>query len=141
MQPYYKKRGMRFSCLKCGNCCRITGEAYVYVTQAEVERMAKHLKLEVRTFAKKYLRRSDEKLPALRDKNNSECIFWEGKCSVYPARPRQCRSFPFWPDNVTTKSAWGSLTKEYGCQGINQGKWYSPARIEKLLKAGDNPEA
>lgn len=141
MELHYKKRGLRFSCRKCGNCCRITGAAYVYVTQAEVERMAHCLKLEISTFARKYLRKSDEELPALRDKSNSECVFWEGKCSVYPARPNQCRTFPFWRDNVTTKSAWESLAKEYGCQGIDRGKWYSPARIGKLTGNQDHPEA
>ena len=38
----------------------------------------------------------------LRERANGDCVFWDRKagCTVYPARPAQCRTWPFW-ESVT----------------------------------------
>ena len=38
----------------------------------------------------------------LRERANGECVFWDRQagCTVYPARPAQCRTWPFW-ESVT----------------------------------------
>lgn len=43
----------------------------------------------------------------------------EGKCSVYEARPTQCRTFPFWPE-LMTEIKYSSL-REF-CPGIGEGE-------------------
>ncbi len=66
------------------------------VTEAEIEAIAAHLKLEVRDFIERYT----ELLPSRRglgliSKPNHECIFLEGKdCSIQAVKPRQCAGFP-----------------------------------------------
>ena len=27
-------------------------------------------------------------------------------CTVYPVRPLQCRTWPFWPENLSSKQSW-----------------------------------
>jgi Fe-S-cluster containining protein len=40
-------------------------------------------------------------------------------CGVYPVRPLQCRTWPFWPENLRTKASWHRAAK--GCPGMNRG--------------------
>ena len=40
-------------------------------------------------------------------------------CSIHPAKPTQCRTFPFWPELVESKSEW-NRTGRY-CPGIGKG--------------------
>lgn len=60
---------------------------------------------------------------------DGHCIFFEkGKgCSVYEVRPSQCRDFPFWKCNLTSKSEWEETAKM--CPGMNQGREWSPEEI------------
>jgi Fe-S-cluster containining protein len=48
------------------------------------------------------------KLRSLRERANGDCIFYDRDkgCTVYPVRPPQCRTWPFWESNVETSEAW-----------------------------------
>ena len=97
--------GLRFECARCGACCG--GEpGYVWVTAAEIEKMARHLGLSVDAFGKQHLRRVGRRF-SLREKPNGDCCLLDGKCTVYPVRPRQCVSWPFWPENIASRPEWG----------------------------------
>ena len=49
-----------------------------------------------------------------------QCPFLEGHgCSIHPAKPTQCRTFPFWPELVESKREW-NRTGKY-CPGIGKG--------------------
>jgi len=38
---------------------------------------------------------------SLKEKHNHDCIFLESTgCRVYPARPAQCRTYPFWEQKI-----------------------------------------
>ena len=43
----------------------------------------------------------------------------EGGCSIHPAKPAQCRVFPFWPELVESRREW-LKTARY-CPGIGKG--------------------
>ncbi len=58
-------------------------------------------------------------------------------CSIYSVRPLQCRTWPFWSGNLSSKAAWESASKR--CPGMNQGELFDRARIEKLRDAEDWP--
>jgi Fe-S-cluster containining protein len=82
--------------------------------------MAEELKISVEEFTKKYTRRIGARLSLIEKKRNADydCIFLDGKrCTIYEARPKQCRTYPWWPENVSSAQSW----KEEGarCEGIN----------------------
>ena len=46
---------------------------------------------------------------SLKEFPNGDCVFFDGeqrKCTVYEARPRQCRTWPFWDSNLRSVEAW-----------------------------------
>jgi len=127
-KPWYSE-GLRFSCLKCGRCC--TGDpGFVWLEKPDIETMAKALQIGTSEFFKKYCRYVSGRISLL-ERENGDCIFFSPSgCSVYPARPRQCRIFPFWPHLLASKRAWEKEKKR--CPGIGQGKLYSRHDIEDI---------
>jgi len=89
-------------CETCGgHCC--TGESgYIWAKYDEIEKMAEFLNLSVEDFAIMYLKKVKHRYSLIEkqlDKDNFACIFFDEsikRCSIYPVRPRQCRTFPFW---------------------------------------------
>ncbi|MDD2906372.1 MAG: YkgJ family cysteine cluster protein [Sulfurimonas sp.] len=89
------------ACETCqGKCC--TGESgYIYVTMAEIEKIAALMQRDVRSFADEYLFKKGYKYSIKEQVYNDshECIFYDrvtNGCKIYEARPLQCRTFPFW---------------------------------------------
>ncbi|MEX0818019.1 MAG: YkgJ family cysteine cluster protein, partial [Pirellulaceae bacterium] len=100
-QPWYKD-GLRFKCTQCGDCC--TGApGYVWVNKAEIEALAAERgEPDVETFESEYVRKIGIRR-SLREFPNGDCVFFDSekrKCTVYNARPRQCRTWPFWDSNL-----------------------------------------
>jgi Fe-S-cluster containining protein len=54
------------------------------------------------------------------------------KCAIYSVRPSQCRSWPFWPENLSSPEAWNKAARK--CPGINRGRLYSVGEIEEIKK-------
>ena len=101
-----RKDGFNFSfdpgaCANCsGRCCR--GETgNVLVNQHEILQISQLLKINIFDCIQNYFIKTDNRFSikerlADRDYN---CIFLDdttGKCSIYAARPDQCRRYPFW---------------------------------------------
>ena len=73
-------------CRACGECCRV-GE--VDLMERDVEKLARFLGIEARTFVEKY---TDG--PLLK-RTKTGCVFLDGnECTVYEARPANCERFP-----------------------------------------------
>lgn len=127
--PWYED-GLRFSCTRCGDCCQ--GPGYVWLTVARAAEIAEHLGLSVEEFGRRYLRTVDGRL-ALTDRPSGACVFWseEEGCGVYPARPTQCRTFPFWRRHVKSRRAWEAVVEE--CPGAGSGRRFSAGEIEDLV--------
>ncbi len=128
MAPFYQN-GLKFQCTRCGKCC--TGEpGYVYVGSAESERLASHLEISVAGFYLKYVR----KVPggfSLLERRDGSCIFFDEGCLVYGSRPRQCRTYPFWEENLGSPERWELEARQ--CEGIASGPLHSGNRIEEML--------
>jgi Fe-S-cluster containining protein len=88
-----------FRCRRSGNCCA-RPEGIVRVTAADVARIAEHLEMTEATFRSRYVAAAGDRLV---DGLGHRCAFLEdgrhATCSIYPARPKRCRSWPFWPEH------------------------------------------
>jgi len=91
------------SCLKCASfCCKLAG--YVEVRRADVRRLAKHLGLTVREFEEKHVVEVTRKGEKLIKSGFDTCQFLtaDRRCSVYSARPRDCREYICWDQHDST---------------------------------------
>lgn len=117
--PWYKD-GLKFKCTECGKCCTGTS-GFVWVTEEEISSMATALNISIKAFKIKYIRNRDNRLALVEKKNISggfDCIFLKNKkCEVYQARPKQCRSFPWWPEHLNSEESWKLAALD--CEGIN----------------------
>jgi uncharacterized protein len=137
--------GLRFTCTQCGNCC--TGEpGYVWISAEEIKRLADFLNKTIGEVMHKYCRRVGNGT-SLRERKNlrgeHDCIFLEevaGRrtCTVYPVRPLQCRTWPFWDGNLTSRRSWDRANKK--CPGLNKGRHFTREQIEALRDATDWPD-
>ena len=130
--PWYRE-GLRFQCTACGKCCS-GGPGYVWVTEAEIERMARFKGQSVQRFTRDHVRRVGQRLSLIERKNGDCVLLSDGKCSVYAVKPTPCSTFPFWDGALETKDAWKETSER--CEGIGQGPVYSQAEIERV-RAGD----
>ena len=98
-----KKEGFSFAfdpsaCARCnGACCR--GESgYVWVDRSEIESISNYLKIESDEFIRNFLKKVGYKwsIKEIKKDDEYQCIFFDGGCSIYAVRPKQCREFPFW---------------------------------------------
>lgn len=131
-KPWYKD-GLKFKCSGCGDCC--TGApGYVWVNKEETETMAKLLKMEHEDFQDQYTRKIGIRR-SLKEFSNGDCVFFDNesrKCEIYSARPRQCKTWPFWDSNLRTKEDWEQTCAD--CPGSGVGKLYQLDEIEELRK-------
>jgi Fe-S-cluster containining protein len=124
--PWYHA-GLAFSCTRCGACC--TGApGYVWVSTAEIEDLARFRGETIDQFSSQFVRRVGDRY-SLVERPGGDCIFWDSQagCTVYAARPVQCQTWPFWPENVETPEDWSQVTKV--CPGSGRGRLYSAEEI------------
>jgi Fe-S-cluster containining protein len=136
MKKWYVS-GLHFECLACGNCCSGPQEGFIWVTKKEIELIAKFLKISADQLRKKYLRRFAFRTTIIEHPDTKDCIFLKEQdgqkiCTVYPVRPNQCRTWPFWPSNLSTQHAWNKAAQK--CPGINKGRLYTFEEIKKLRR-------
>lgn len=162
--PWYAE-GLNFTCSQCGNCCT-GGPGYVWISKGEIALLAEHLKITPEEVVETYCRKIDGKF-SLKERRTPaglyDCIFLkemkvpigagrrgvsEGNeqvvhtiraCSVYPVRPLQCRTWPFWPENLSSRRAWNHAAKK--CHGMNApGRTFSINQIHAVRDAAEWPK-
>lgn len=126
--PWYAE-GLRFECTGCGDCC--TGDpGYVWVTEAEIDKLATAVDMDSDTFADTYVRKIGARF-SLREFPNGDCVFFDSEkrsCTVYEARPTQCKTWPFWDSNLETPEDWHRTCEE--CPGSGTGPLVQLESIE-----------
>lgn len=131
---WYQK-GLRFECTRCGTCC--TGApGYVWLDIDEAAAIAEYRAEPFAEFLGLHTRLVDGGR-SLREKNNGDCEFFDKSlgCTIYPVRPRQCRTWPFWETNVRTPEAWAETCEI--CPGAGQGELIAVEEI--TLRIRPNP--
>ena len=109
--------GLRFHCLPgCTRCC--TQKGFVYLTEDDILRAAAYLNLEPAEFERRFVYRT-RRLRRLRMKRTCPFLKTDG-CSIHPAKPTQCRLFPFWPELVEDRKNWRRVSRY--CPGIGTGR-------------------
>lgn len=129
--------GLHFACERCGNCCSGPDEGYIWVTKPEIKFIADYLKEPVEQICQKYLKRVGIKTSIIEQPFTKDCVFatkidGHNKCAIYPVRPNQCRTWPFWSENLKSPNQWNHAVEN--CPGINRGRLYRYEEIEKIRK-------
>lgn len=130
-EPWYRD-GLRFECTRCGKCC--TGApGFVWVNDEELQAIAE-LRGETREEVIGLYTRYINGRRSLREKLNHDCMFYDAGqgCTIYAARPRQCRTWPFWESTAGTPDAWQETQQV--CPGAGQGKLISAEEITRRIK-------
>lgn len=131
--PFYEDGGLRFSCSGCGDCC--TGDpGHVWVNEEEIARLAAYLGLTAAAFEAEYVRKVGMRR-SLFERFDGDCVLFDAatrRCTVYAARPVQCRTWPFWPDNVESEEAWAETCEV--CPGSGEGQLHSVEAIKAHLR-------
>lgn len=129
------KNGLQFNCTECGKCCQ-GFPGYVWLSKEETEAIASYLNLDIQDFIQQYTTKESKGISLKELENdNYKCIFLKGNhCSIYPHRPKQCRTFPWWPQNLQSRENWEKLHSY--CEGINspEGQLFSCENIQDHLK-------
>ena len=126
--------GIYFKCQGSSNCCVSRGNyGYVYLSINDLIRLSKYLNISVNNFKKNYCEYSNGCLHLKEIYSNGNCQFLNNKkCSIYSARPTQCRTWPFWNENMNTKK-WNKELINF-CPGIGKGKIINFSIIQKRIK-------
>lgn len=129
LEPWYKD-GLKFKCTGCGDCC--TGSAgYVWVNKEDLAALAKEVGVSIEEFEARFVREVGVR-KSLIEYDNGDCVFFDNKsrkCRVYAARPRQCRTWPFWDSNIRSPETWADTCEV--CPGSGRGRLYQIEEISR----------
>lgn len=124
---------LRFACTGCGQCCTGPGDYYIEVNPAEQRRICEYLGVSWRWFRRRYMFRYDDEVESLTMEKGGACVFLDdgNRCRIYPVRPAQCRSYPYWPELLGNRRAWRVEARR--CEGIGRGPAISLDTIRRVL--------
>lgn len=69
---------------------------------------------------------------SLKEYANGDCTYFDPqqrRCTIYSARPAQCRTWPFWPYHLISPEQWKRV--QNFCPGVGQGNFVPLAEIER----------
>jgi hypothetical protein len=140
--PWYIA-GLAFECDQCGRCCAGPDEGYVWIGEDELRTLAAFLGQDLSVVRQRYTRPVGARQTLIEDCSTKDCIFLQpgpvasGKgCTVYEVRPAQCRTWPFWPANLTSPDAWARAAQR--CPGINRGTIHAFHEIQAKRQATES---
>lgn len=90
VQEIHDEVSAETDCLQCANCCRTTGPL---LTNIDIERISKHLRMKPSDFITQYLRVDEDKDYVFQ---SMPCPFLasDNYCLIYEVRPKACREYP-----------------------------------------------
>ena len=139
-RPWYAA-GLAFECQQCGRCCAGPNEGYVWVTDEEIAAIARHLGILETEMRNRYVRSVGRRCSLIELPGSRDCVFLHSdeagrrRCAVYPVRPTQCRTWPFWASNLRDLDCWAQAGLR--CPGVNRGALVAFDEIEARRRATD----
>ncbi|STQ86691.1 YkgJ family cysteine cluster protein [Helicobacter muridarum] len=104
-----RKVGFDFSfdpskCAECGGKCCYGESGYVFLKIEEIALIAEFLNIPFEDMCLRYIRKVGYRFSLIEKTCNNKymgvgCVFFNEDsmcCDIYPVRPKQCQSFPFW---------------------------------------------
>lgn len=131
MAEWWEKEPIRFECqTDCFKCCCKPG--YVYFDGEDIRNASEMLNCTHAEFKSAYLKR-DDGYWVHEIQGDQPCTFLtrEG-CGIHKGKPKQCRAYPFWKENMDSKNTW-RLVGGF-CPGIDRGPMILLETIRDLLK-------
>ena len=123
--------GLRFECQRCGACC--TGESgTIYVAEDEIGPIAAFLEISEEELRRRYCYPFRDSV-SLREESDGRCCLYDEGCAVYPVRPRQCRTWPFWFDIMRSEIRWQKAARQ--CPGMGKGRLHHRREILQQIAA------
>jgi uncharacterized protein len=106
MAKLVQKEGYQFTfdesaCESCNGACCVGESGYIWLTPKEITAISDYLEQDESYFREGYLNKVGYKF-SIKERVNGEsheCLFFDTekkRCTIYPVRPTQCRTFPFW---------------------------------------------
>lgn len=146
------RKGTRFECIVpdgCdGHCC--WGDGTIYIFEEDIARLLDHFQVDLDTLLDEHVKVDevpcadhDGTMPVLsiKEVGAGACKFQvNGLCSIHPARPFQCRGYPFWKMYVSTNEGWEKLVEfcpgaaRAGAGEIEGATRYTKAAIKQLVQ-------
>jgi Fe-S-cluster containining protein len=130
LRPYFFDAGIRFVCQQCGKCC--TGDpGIIHVTVTDIQMISDYLNVSVPDIMTEFIRPYPKGLTIAETKNGNCRFYQTNDCIIYPVRPIQCRTYPFWLRTLRSESSWRNACRE--CPGIGSGTFYTRDEILAMV--------
>ena len=135
---YFFDAGIHFECRRCGACC--TGDpGVIRISGPEIRLLADFLKMSASDLTRTHLRPVASGF-SIAEEPDGSCRFYNQGCEIYPVRPLQCRTYPFWFSQMRSLRLWEKARCQ--CPGIGNGALYSRGSIlDMLSRSMDHLEA
>ncbi|MGD9000180.1 MAG: YkgJ family cysteine cluster protein [Granulosicoccaceae bacterium] len=117
----YRDEQLRFECTRCGACCCGDEDHYIAVREQDLRAICEYLDISLAWLKRRYIEHLTRQYYTVRIGDDGRCVFLnqQGHCRIYPVRPVQCQTYPYWPEILAERKHWQAETKR--CEGINRG--------------------
>lgn len=105
---------LKIDCLECANCCKSISPI---ITDKDIERIAKFLKLRPSAFTEKYLHLDEENDYVF---NSAPCPFLDESnyCKIYDVRPKACSEYPHTSQSKFINRLSLTIKNSYHCPAV-----------------------
>ena len=93
--------------------------------------MASHLGLTLSDFTRQYCEKTLN-TTHLKEPEKTCQFLKDNRCTIYEARPMQCRTWPFWPEHMSARK-WAKEVGSY-CPGVGKGRVIPAEEIRENLE-------
>lgn len=114
LYPLHEEVFKEVDCLQCAGCCKTISPRF---RSPDIARAAKFLKMKETHFSAHFLRIDEDGDAVVK---SSPCPFLgaDNFCSIYEARPNDCRNYPYTDSDVFFKRPQTTLQNTYVCPAV-----------------------